>query len=358
MPDKIPVIAIFDVGKTNKKLLLFDKNYKIVFEECQRIPEIEDEDGFLCEDISSLTSWIKKSIDELFKNAEFEIAAINFSAYGASLVFVDNDFMPVAPLYNYLKPFPETLLKKFYKKYGGELNFSILTASPPLKSLNSGLQLFRMKSEQPRVFEKTGFALHLPQYISGIVTRKFYSDITSIGCHTALWDFEKGEYHEWVAAESVKEKLAPIISCTKTFSIQKNGRDIHAGIGLHDSSAALIPYLRQFTEEFVLISTGTWSISLNPFNKNPLNVEELNADCLCYLQYKGSPVKASRLFSGNEHDQQLKRIADYFGMDENEIRNFEYNESEILNQYAKSKNRGSSKFEFRDFNLSVYDHFS
>ena len=224
--------------------------------------------------------------------------------------------------------------------------------------MNSGLQLFRMKSEQPRVFEKTGFALHLPQYISGIVTRKFYSDITSIGCHTALWDFEKGEYHEWVAAESVKEKLAPIISCTKTFSIQKNGRDIHAGIGLHDSSAALIPYLRQFTEEFVLISTGTWSISLNPFNKNPLNVEELNTDCLCYLQYEGSPVKASRLFSGNEHDQQLKRIADYFGMDENEIRNFEYNESEILNQYAKSKNRGSSKFEFRDFNLSVYDHFS
>ncbi|WP_246229511.1 hypothetical protein [Mucilaginibacter humi] len=28
----IPVIAVFDVGKTNKKLFLFDESYNIVFE--------------------------------------------------------------------------------------------------------------------------------------------------------------------------------------------------------------------------------------------------------------------------------------------------------------------------------------
>jgi hypothetical protein len=32
----IPVIAVFDVGKTNKKLFLFDENYKIVFERTAR----------------------------------------------------------------------------------------------------------------------------------------------------------------------------------------------------------------------------------------------------------------------------------------------------------------------------------
>ena len=38
-----PVIAIFDVGKTNKKLFLFDENYKIVFERSARFTETTDE---------------------------------------------------------------------------------------------------------------------------------------------------------------------------------------------------------------------------------------------------------------------------------------------------------------------------
>lgn len=42
---QIPVIAVFDVGKTNKKLFLFDENYKIVFERTARFLEINDEDG-------------------------------------------------------------------------------------------------------------------------------------------------------------------------------------------------------------------------------------------------------------------------------------------------------------------------
>lgn len=47
--DAIPVIAVFDVGKTNKKLFLFDENYKIVFERTARFIETVDEDGEPCE---------------------------------------------------------------------------------------------------------------------------------------------------------------------------------------------------------------------------------------------------------------------------------------------------------------------
>jgi len=42
------------------------------------------------------------------------------------------------------------------------------------------------------------------------------------------------------------------------------------GFGVHDSSAALIPYLKAQKNPFLLISTGTWSISINPFNKEKL----------------------------------------------------------------------------------------
>ena len=48
----LPVLAIFDIGKTNKKIFLFNEQYKIVFEESVTMAETVDEDGFPCEDIN------------------------------------------------------------------------------------------------------------------------------------------------------------------------------------------------------------------------------------------------------------------------------------------------------------------
>ncbi len=48
------VIAIFDVGKTNKKLLLFDERYQLVYEEGKQLDEITDEEGFACEDVCNI----------------------------------------------------------------------------------------------------------------------------------------------------------------------------------------------------------------------------------------------------------------------------------------------------------------
>jgi len=307
-----PLILVFDIGKTNKKLFLYNERYEIIHQLDTRIPEISDEDGDPCEDLQSLTNWIKGSFDEIIK-ANYSIKALNFSAYGASFVNIDANGKAATPLYNYLKAFPERLHDEFYKNYGGVEQFSLETASPDLGNLNSGLQLYRIKKQQPSVIEKIRHSLHLPQYISWLFTKKPYSDITSIGCHTALWNFQLNQYHRWVRQEGILEKLADIFPSDKAVNLEK--QNIICGIGLHDSSAALIPYLASFTEPFVLISTGTWCISLNPFNQTPLTFEELGSDCLCYLDYKGKSVKASRLFAGNEHENSVKQIADRFQAD-------------------------------------------
>jgi sugar (pentulose or hexulose) kinase len=308
---KLPVIAIFDIGKTNKKLFLFDEQYKIVLEQGVNFPEIEDEDGDPCEDLEKLSSWIFLSLNEVLENKKFEIRAINFSAYGASFVYVDEEGKPLTPLYNYLKKYPQKLSSELYEKYGGEITFSNQTASPVLGSLNSGLQLYRLKKEKPEVFNKIRYALHLPQYLSYLVTGRACNDITSIGCHTALWDFTEKQYHQWVKEEGLTDKFPSICPAEKTGALQANP-ELPVGVGLHDSSAALIPYLVNFHEPFVLISTGTWCISLNPFNHTPLTTTDLENDCLCYLSYRGMPVKASRLFAGHEHEQQVKRISEHF----------------------------------------------
>ena len=312
----IPVIAVFDIGKTNKKFFLFNEQYKIVLERTVFFEETSDEDGFPCDDLPRMEQWALETIREVQDIKTFAVKALNVSAYGASFVLVGAGGVPVMPLYNYLKSYPQKLQQQLHHAYGGETGFSLATASPALGNLNSGLQLYRLKKEKNAVFDKVQYALHLPQYISYLFTHTACSDITSIGCHTALWDFTAGAYHAWVKQEGILSKLGPLFPGNGTMEADVNGSVIKTGAGLHDSSAALIPYLKNFSGPFILLSTGTWCISLNPFNEDPLTPEELQQDCLYYMRYDGHPVKASRLFAGHEHEQQVKKLATHFGLPE------------------------------------------
>ena len=158
-----PVIAIFDIGKTNKKLLLFDERYNIVLEKSTQLHEILDDDGDVCEDLEALTTWILNTFAAIKSDKTFEIAAINFSTYGASFVHIGYDEKPACYLYNYLKSYPAELKKQFYNTYGGESVFSMFTASPVLGHLNSGMQLYWLKHARPEVFKKIKFSL--PRYL-------------------------------------------------------------------------------------------------------------------------------------------------------------------------------------------------
>src|SRR5215203_3861474 len=166
MKNKKPAIAVIDVGKTNKKIFLFDQDYNIVCERSARFLETADEDGDPCENLEALRLSVFDSLRWLFTKHDFDVKAINFSAYGASFVNIDEDGNSVTPLYNYLKPYPEELKKGVYNAYGGEEAFSLNTASPVLGSLNSGMQLYRLKHEKPEVFKQVKYSLHLPQYLS------------------------------------------------------------------------------------------------------------------------------------------------------------------------------------------------
>ena len=360
----LPVIAIFDIGKTNKKILLFDEEYTIVWEESTRFDEISDEDGFFCEDVYRLTKWVRDKFRDLLCLKKYEIRAVNFSAYGASFVHLNEYCEPFLPLYNYLKPYPSQLQNEFYIKYGGEIKVALETASPILGSLNSGLQLYLLKQERPDVFRSIKVSLHLPQYLGFIISNRACSEITSIGCHTNLWNFKTNHYHEWVYKENIDKILAPVCNGENPIIVNHEGTKVVVGIGLHDSSAALIPYLINFTDPFVLISTGTWCISLNPFTDAPLTEDELKNDCLFFMNYKGKPVKASRLFAGYEHEQQIKRLADHFNKSLDYYSTVEYN-AEILSLLKKDSSinkqvgmhviLNSSSFAERD--LSVFENY-
>ena len=297
-----------------------------------QIPETADKDGFPCDDLPAITKWINEQLTRVRDFKEFEIAAINNTAYGASLVYLDAQQRSVCPLFNYLKPFPSDVLERFSAKYA---DWPIATASPVLGNLNSGLQLYRMKEQDPELLKQVRFVCHLPEYISFLIGGSIHSGMTSIGCHTGMWDFRKKQYHRWLNEEGLIDLLPPIRKAQDANQVTLKSGNRVAGTGLHDSSAALVPYLKQIKQPFLLLSTGTWSISLNPFNNHPLTKEELEQDCLCYLTPDGNPVKASRLFGGAIHDREVKRMADYFHVAPVYFNNIHFNASLVKRQQYK-----------------------
>lgn len=329
------VTAVFDIGKTNKKFFLFDENYQEVFKTYVRFDEITDEDGFPCDDLSTLQEWVISTFNKVVNNKKWVVSAVNFSTYGASFVHLDKNGEPITPLYNYLKPYPPDILQSFYKKYGNSQTFAQETASPSLGMLNAGLQLYWLKYAQPNVFEKIRWSLHFPQYLSYLITGIPISDFTSIGCHTGLWDYSKKDYHHWVYAEGIDRILAPIVRTDTSINGHYNGQKIKVGTGIHDSSGALLPYIRADKKPFLLISTGTWSISLNPFNQAILSDKDLQNDCLNFMRIDGRPVKAARLFLGNEYKIQIKKLQQFFKVDEDAHKKISFNQ-EIYEQLTRN----------------------
>ncbi|RAI88427.1 FGGY-family carbohydrate kinase [Algoriphagus yeomjeoni] len=340
---KIPVTAVFDIGKTNKKFFLFDENLTEVYSSYIRLDAIPDEDNFPSEPLAPLEEWMLKTFKEALKSEEYLIRRLNFSCHGASFVHTDENGIPATPLYDYLKPFPDELLSRFYEENGGKMTFCRATSSPPLAMLNSGLQLYFIKYEKPDFFKRIKHSFHFPQYLSFLFTGEMVSDYTSIGCHTGLWDYEANDYHAWVDREEIRRLLPPIVPGNTLLKTKPELGNIPCGIGVHDSSAALLPYIKQEIEPFALLSTGTWAICLNPFNKTTLTKKELKRDCLQFLSIKGDPIKISRLFIGEEHKYQVEKLYEYFQMPLGTYKKLKFNST----LFEKVRDNKSKKVHFQ-----------
>ncbi len=329
------VIAIFDIGKTNKKILLFNEELKLVSQQEKEFPAIVDDDNFECDDIDRIVEWMKETVKIIVTEGQYELVAMNFSTYGATLAFISGDGERVSPLYNYLKPMPQGVAEPVYAKYGGIEEFCRCTASPAMGMLNSGLQIRWLKIYKPEVFVRVKNILHFPQYLSYCFTGKVTSEYTSIGCHTALWNFDIMSYHPWLSREGIQ--LPDPASNSTLYNATVAGKAVSTGIGIHDSSASIVPYLHSTREPFILLSTGTWCICMNPFNNEPLTREQLKKDTLCYISTSQQQVKSSRLFLGHIHDINLQHIAAYYNTHPESFRDIKANPllvKKLFGQYS------------------------
>lgn len=302
-------IAVLDVGKTNKKTIIYDPELRIVDSVYKTFEPVE-QDGIPVEDLTSIEDWFLSQLKEF--GTKYPIRIISVTTHGATFVCVGADGRPSVPVVDYTYEPGDDFHHEFYQLAGDKHQLQRTTATLELKALiNPAKGIFFAQKTYPEGFEKTEHILLYPQYYGFRLTGNPAADYTYAGCHTYLWDFAANDWsvvadklgiRDLLPADVRKpyEMLGPISAEVA----EKTGLDASTMVtlGVHDSNASLLPYLVKKTEDFVLNSTGTWCVAMHPGDEVRFAEEEIGKSVFYNISPLANPVKTSILMGGLEFE--------------------------------------------------------
>jgi sugar (pentulose or hexulose) kinase len=303
-------VAVIDIGKTNAKVALVDlstRNEVAVEKTPNLVTPGPPYPHFDCE---RLFTFILNSLANLAK--ENRVDAISITTHGATAALITDNGSLALPVLDYEHTGPdavrgqyETIRPPFAE-----------TGSPPLPvGLNLGAQLFWQAKTFPTEFARVRHILMYPQYWAFRLTGVAASEVTSLGCHTDLWNPWERTFSTLVSQSAAKAgtKLQPlfpplrnasdILGTLKPDLAKRIGlpttTPVHCGI--HDSNASLLPWLGLPEKSFAVVSTGTWAISLAVGAKR-IDLDPAR-DTLINVNARGEPTPTARFMGGREFDQ-------------------------------------------------------
>ncbi|TIP45181.1 FGGY-family carbohydrate kinase [Mesorhizobium sp.] len=294
-------VAVIDIGKTNAKLALVDlaTSSEVALRRIANAPVLDG--PYPHHDVELLSSFILDSLAEI--NREQRIEAISITTHGATGVLVDAAGELALPVLDYEFAGPDALAKD----YDTIRPAFAETGTPRLPvGLNLGAQLFWQQKHFPAEFARAAAMLTYPQYWALRLTGVAANEVTSLGCHTDLWNPWKADFSSLVdtmqwrqlmaPVRPAKDRLGPILPALAT----RTGLDAQTPVfcGLHDSNASLLPHLLSDKPPFSVVSTGTWVVSM-AVGGNKVTLDPAR-DTLVNVNALGDPVPSARFMGGRE----------------------------------------------------------
>ncbi|MGE9291100.1 MAG: FGGY-family carbohydrate kinase, partial [Puniceicoccales bacterium] len=313
--DKTPVVAVLDVGKTNKKVALYDENLRPVDLKKISLDAKESGDGVEYEQTVELFRWTCEVLAEFGRR--YDIRAIGITTHGATLAVLDGQGELAHPVISYLSPAGDRIEEEFNEKFGPPERIHAETCTPPFGFANAAKQLYFLQKFFPEDWSKAERILFYPQYLGYLFTGELAAEPTFLGCHTYLWNPEKNAPSEVAKALGVDGMLPErvVASWDRLGGITESVAErtgLPAGIplivGLHDSNASLLPYLAKDLGQFTLNSTGTWCVAMTPSESFDFEPEEIGTKTFYNLSAYGRPVKTS-IFPGGLEFSEFSKIA-------------------------------------------------
>ncbi|MBO9696281.1 MAG: carbohydrate kinase [Sphingopyxis sp.] len=297
---------VLDVGKTLAKLSLWAPDGVLV-ERRVRPNERIRAGSYMALDTAGIEGWIAEVLRLFARLAD--VGAIIPVGHGAGAAILRADALACPPL-----DYEEAMPANLRAAYDAERDTFGDTGSPALPDgLNLGAQIFRLEQFDPGLAHGTQI-LPWAQYWSWVLSGVAASEVTSLGCHTDLWNPLTAAPSGLAERRGWAERLAPlrrageILGTLTPAWVQRTGlpADTEIYCGLHDSNAALLA-ARSFAEiathESTVLSTGTWFVAMrSPEDAASVDTSGLDEarDCLINVDAYGKPVPSARFMGGRE----------------------------------------------------------
>ncbi|MES1263467.1 MAG: L-fuculose kinase, partial [Peristeroidobacter soli] len=303
MSNASPLIAVFDVGKTNAKLALIDPALGQEVWSTRRANEVVHGEACRELDIVAIEAWLFESLRAA--PGRERIAVIVPIAHGAAAVRVDRaGEVVVAP--DYEDPCFEEASEEYLPLRD---NYS-LTFSPSLPlGLNLGRQLFYLQTRRPELFQRAAHILMYPQYWSWRLSGAMSVEVTSLGTHTDLWRPHEQAYSSLARKQGWARMMPPQRSANDRLGRVRQsvvdatglGATCEVACGIHDSNASYLRFLMDREREaFTVVSSGTWTIVMA--NRGDLRRLAEQRDMLANVNAFGAPVATARYMGGREYE--------------------------------------------------------
>ena len=292
---------VLDIGKTNVKLMVMSKIGSILDESRMDNASI-DAPPYLHLDPDRIWQWLLDRAAEFAQG--YDIDAIITTTHGCAGVLVD-DAGPILPPMDYEANVPDDVAKAFEVV---QPPFSQSQCPSLPQGQNLGRQLFWQQHAFPDQFAQTQWVLTYPQYWAWRLSGVAASEITSMGCHSHLWEPGNRRFSTLVEQMGWRELFPPMKAAFDALGTimphiaQRTGLspDCRVYNGIHDSNSAYSLYLHGHERAFSLVSTGTWVIMFSP----RMDLAQLNQDrdTLATVNLLGEPLPTARFMGGREFE--------------------------------------------------------
>jgi len=305
-----PVVAVIDVGKTNKKIHVYTSDLRLVDSRSTVLEPVE-RDGIMTEQTDELVDWLYDNLTWLA--SRYDIKAIGTTTHGACFACVDSAGELTLPVIDYTFEPGGTFHDDFYEAVGERDLLQRTTATLELKALiNPGKAIYFLKNRFPDTFQSTHLILMYDQYFPMKLSGQFVADPTYLGCHTYLFDHEAGDYSAVVDKLGIRRMMpdslrnpGEVLGLILPEVAARTGVSPLAKVltGIHDSNASLVPYLvRKPDENLIVNSTGTWCVAMHPEKHIRFAEDEIGKAVFYNMSAFREPVKSTILMGGQEFE--------------------------------------------------------
>ncbi len=293
-------IVVLDIGKTNVRVCAVDEAGQALHSVGQP-NRSRPGPPYRHYDAEALFQFILDGLRQL--GAEHEIEAIVPVTHGATAALLAGDDLAL-PVLDY----EEEISSRLSAEYDARSRDFALTGSPSLPlGLNLGRQLYWLAGAFPDELSRVSDILLYPQYWAYRLCGVKASEVTSLGCHTDLWEPVGRRYSEVARAMGWDRLFPPTVAAwanlgTPTAEVRSRAglaSDCRVHAGIHDSNASFLAHRVPRDGDFCVVSSGTWIICMA--HGASMACLRGDRDMLANVDAFGDPVPSARFMGGREY---------------------------------------------------------